>query len=62
MVCGVYVSGFVGFFVSLLFWPGFFIVHFTKAERFEWPDSIQWIFLVTNGLIGTVVSQLLWLW
>ncbi|ELT94817.1 hypothetical protein CAPTEDRAFT_20302 [Capitella teleta] len=54
--------GFVGVFAVLLFWPGFFIVHFTKTESFEWPNSIQWIFLVTNGLIGTVLSELLWLW
>ena len=56
------VAGFVGLFTMILLWPGFFIVHFAKAEIFEWPDKIQWIFLVINGVIGTVVSELLWLW
>jgi solute carrier family 35 protein F5 len=26
------------------------------------PTSRQWEFLVINGVIGTVVSELLWLW
>lgn len=54
--------GFVGFFSILLLWPGFFILHYTKAEKFEWPNKMQWVFLAINGLVGTVLSELLWLW
>ena len=31
------------------------------VEHFDWPTSKQLEFLVVNGLIGTVVSELLWL-
>ena len=30
-------------------------------EHFDWPTSKQLEFLVVNGLIGTVLSELLWL-
>ena len=56
------VSGFVGLFTILFLWPGLLILHFAGAEKFEWPDPIQWLFLVANGVIGTVLSELLWLW
>ncbi len=55
-------AGFVGFFTMVVLWPGFFILHYSKGERFEWPDKMQWIFMLINGLIGTVLSELLWLW
>ena len=55
-------SGFVGLFTILFLWPGLLILHFAGAEKFEWPDPIQWLFLVANGIIGTVLSELLWLW
>ena len=54
--------GFVGLFNALLLWPGFFICHFTNSEPFELPSAKQWELLVLNGLIGTVLSELLWLW
>ncbi|XP_074650824.1 solute carrier family 35 member F5-like [Tubulanus polymorphus] len=54
--------GFVGLFIFLVLWPGFFILHFTKAELFNWPSKMDWVYLVANGIIGTVVSELLWLW
>lgn len=54
--------GFVGFFTLLLMWPGFFVVHYSKAETFVWPNRVQWFFLLLNGLVGTVISELLWLW
>lgn len=43
-------------------WPGFFVFHFSRFERFDWPNKVQWIVLVVNGFVGTVVSELLWLW
>ena len=54
--------GFVGLFNAVLLWPGFFICHFTNSEPFEFPSVKQWELLILNGLIGTVVSELFWLW
>ncbi|XP_013416447.1 solute carrier family 35 member F5 [Lingula anatina] len=54
--------GFVGLFNFIMLWPGFFILHYSKAEVFQWPTKEQWLFLLVNGLIGTVLSDLLWLW
>ncbi|XP_015440077.1 PREDICTED: solute carrier family 35 member F5 isoform X2 [Dufourea novaeangliae] len=54
--------GFVGLFSLTLLWPLFFILHYGHWEEFEWPDTHQWTFLIINGLIGTVLSEVLWLW
>nr|XP_012150178.1 PREDICTED: solute carrier family 35 member F5 isoform X1 [Megachile rotundata]XP_012150179.1 PREDICTED: solute carrier family 35 member F5 isoform X1 [Megachile rotundata]XP_012150180.1 PREDICTED: solute carrier family 35 member F5 isoform X1 [Megachile rotundata] len=54
--------GFVGLFNLTLLWPLFFILHYGHWEEFEWPDSHQWTFIVINGLVGTVLSEVLWLW
>ena len=54
--------GFVGLFNLILLWPLFFILHYGQWEEFEWPSPHQWIFLIINGLIGTVLSEVLWLW
>ena len=53
--------GFVGLFSTLLLWPGLFILHSTEQEPFQLPTAKQWEFLVVNGVIGTVLSELLWL-
>ncbi|XP_014489481.1 PREDICTED: solute carrier family 35 member F5 isoform X2 [Dinoponera quadriceps] len=54
--------GFVGIFNLTLLWPLFFILHYGHWEEFEWPNSHQWTFLIINGLIGTVLGEVLWLW
>ncbi|PNF40267.1 Solute carrier family 35 member F5 [Cryptotermes secundus] len=54
--------GFVGLFNLLLLWPLFFLFHYSKWELFEWPTRHQWTFLLLNGLVGTVLSEVLWLW
>ncbi|KAF5308142.1 hypothetical protein FQR65_LT06321 [Abscondita terminalis] len=54
--------GFVGLFNLVLLWPLFFFFHYSNWEHFEWPTKHQWLFLLLNGLIGTVVSEALWLW
>ncbi|XP_067928065.1 solute carrier family 35 member F5-like [Watersipora subatra] len=54
--------GFVGLFNMLLLWPGLLILHFTQLETFILPTPLQWLLLVINGLIGTMLSELLWLW
>ena len=53
--------GFVGLFTFLLLWPMFIILHYTNHERFELPNKSQTIAMMINGIIGTVLSELLWL-
>ncbi|CAG9863986.1 unnamed protein product [Phyllotreta striolata] len=54
--------GFVGLFNLILLWPLFFFLHFSKLEVFEWPSREQMMLLLLNGLLGTVISEALWLW
>ncbi|KAH3706102.1 solute carrier family 35 member F5-like isoform X2 [Dreissena polymorpha] len=54
--------GFVGLFTSVCLWPGFILLHYTKQEPLQWPNTEQCLFIVVNGLIGTVLSEFLWLW
>jgi solute carrier family 35 protein F5 len=54
--------GFVGFFNLILLWPLFFFLHFSELEIFEWPSKQQFLFLLLNGILGTVISEALWLW
>lgn len=55
-------SGFVGLFNLVLLWPALFIFHYSNLEMFEWPTRQQWLFLLANGIVGTVLSEVLWLW
>lgn len=59
---GFFSSGFVGLFNLLLLWPGFLLLHYTGFEAFELPSQMVWTYILINGLIGTVVSEFLWLW
>lgn len=54
--------GFVGLFSLLTLWPGIIILNYAGLEKLEWPTTKQWLILVMNGLVGTVFSELLWLW
>ncbi|XP_057709157.1 solute carrier family 35 member F5-like isoform X1 [Corythoichthys intestinalis] len=54
--------GFVGLFNLLLLWPGFLLLHYTGFEAFELPTQLVWSYIFINGLIGTVLSEFLWLW
>ncbi|XP_008327236.1 solute carrier family 35 member F5 [Cynoglossus semilaevis] len=54
--------GFVGLFNLLLLWPGFLLLHYTGFEAFELPSQLVWTYIIINGLIGTVLSEFLWLW
>ncbi|XP_012936842.1 solute carrier family 35 member F5 [Aplysia californica] len=53
--------GFVGLICAVVLWPGFFVLHYTGAEPFVWPNRTQWLFILLNGAIGTVLSEFLWL-
>lgn len=54
--------GFVGLWNTLLLWPLFLVLNFTQLEPFEMPNKKQFLILFLNGLIGTVISEALWLW
>ncbi len=54
--------GFVGLFNAVLLWPGLILLNFTHGETFEVPTKQQLQYLLLNGLVGTVLSELLWLW
>lgn len=53
--------GFVGLFCFVTLWPLFLVLHFTEIELFQWPNPNQWLAMLVNGIIGTVFSELLWL-
>uniref|UniRef100_A0A182Y335 Solute carrier family 35 member F5 n=1 Tax=Anopheles stephensi TaxID=30069 RepID=A0A182Y335_ANOST len=54
--------GFVGLWNLLLLWPLLFVLNFSQLEVFELPSRRQFIVLFVNGLVGTVLSEALWLW
>jgi solute carrier family 35 protein F5 len=52
--------GFVGLINVVVFWPlGFFLNHL-GLEVFAWPSSETLLFLLANGIVGTVLSDYLW--
>jgi len=55
-------AGFLGLCTLLLLWPGLVILHITKIEELVWPDTLEWAVLFVNGIVGVVISNLLWLW
>ncbi|XP_062861871.1 solute carrier family 35 member F5-like [Trichomycterus rosablanca] len=54
--------GFVGLFNLLMLWPGFLLLHYYGLELFEMPSQLVITYILINGLIGTVLSEFLWLW
>ena len=54
--------GFVGLFNTTLLWPGVFVLDVTKVETFTMPNGTEWAMIVVNGVVGTVLSEILWLW
>ena len=54
--------GFVGLFNVAVMMPVAVVWHMSSLETFEWPpNSTVWTLLLVNGLVGTVLSELLWL-
>ncbi|KAJ2408845.1 hypothetical protein GGI10_004781, partial [Coemansia sp. RSA 2530] len=54
--------GAVGLANIVLLWPGFIILHFTGIETFQLPHSgSMWLMIVLNALVGTFLSDYLWL-
>ncbi|XP_068752329.1 solute carrier family 35 member F5-like [Montipora capricornis] len=55
--------GFVGAFNLFLLWPVLLFLDHFKWEVFEFPPNLSvWGYLTLNGLVGTVLTDLLWLW
>lgn len=54
--------GFVGLFNTVLLWPGLLVLHLSKWETFRLPSQQELAIMLVNGLVGTVLSELLWLW
>ncbi|XP_061432332.1 solute carrier family 35 member F5 isoform X1 [Lethenteron reissneri] len=54
--------GFLGLFCMLFFWPAFFLLHYTGLEPFELPSRTVWLCLLLNGILGTAITEALWLW
>ncbi|KAJ1999989.1 hypothetical protein H4R26_004825 [Coemansia thaxteri] len=54
--------GAVGLANILLLWPGFILLHYSGIETFQLPRSgSMWLMIVVNAMIGTFVSDYLWL-
>ena len=51
----------MGVFNVALLWPGLIILHYTGIEPFELPSARVFWMLVANGVIGTFLSDYLWL-
>ncbi|KAG7158844.1 Solute carrier family 35 member F5-like 3 [Homarus americanus] len=54
--------GFVGFFNTIILWPGFPLLDVFGWETFQLPNLQHLFYMSVNGLVGTVLSELLWLW
>ncbi|KAL6050503.1 Solute carrier family 35 member F5 [Balamuthia mandrillaris] len=55
-------TGMVGTFNFVMLWPVIIVLHYTGVEEFSVPEWKVWLYLLANGLIGTVLSDFLWLW
>ncbi|CAG8508403.1 16476_t:CDS:2 [Cetraspora pellucida] len=54
--------GFVGIFNVFLLWPFFLLLDLLKIESFQLPpDNTIWIMIAINALVGTFLSDYLWL-
>jgi solute carrier family 35 protein F5 len=54
--------GLVGLFNMFGMWPFLLLLHFIGWETFSLPNSnVIWIILCINALLGTFVSDYLWL-
>lgn len=55
--------GFVGLFCLVILWPGLYFLHATGIEPFyPLPNRTQMMYIAVNGIVGTVLSEYLWLW
>ena len=54
--------GTVGAISAVFLLPLFPILHYSGLETFEWPDVTDWKHLIISALLGTVISDMLWLW
>jgi len=60
-LCHANFAGFVGVFNIILLWPFFLVLNATGVEPFSLPSTKVMGELILNGLIGTCLSDYLWL-
>lgn len=54
--------GLVGLFNAFLLWPLFFVLDFLGIEQLILPNNLKlWGFILLNSLVGTCLSELLWM-
>lgn len=54
--------GFVGLFNVFLLWPAFILLHICGIESFQFPpNGAIWAMVAINALVGTCLSDYLWL-
>lgn len=53
--------GFMGAFNVVMLWPIGIILNFAHLEKFELPSLHILLFLLLNGLLGSALSDFLWL-
>uniref|UniRef100_A0A5S6Q8A9 Solute carrier family 35 member F5 n=1 Tax=Trichuris muris TaxID=70415 RepID=A0A5S6Q8A9_TRIMR len=54
--------GFVGLNCMIFLWPFLFLLNLVGLESlYPLPDSTQWLYILLNGLLGTVIAEYLWL-
>ncbi|KAK4171566.1 hypothetical protein QBC36DRAFT_91680 [Triangularia setosa] len=52
--------GLVGLFNVVFLWPGFFVLHFTGLEPFEWPPTgTVWAIIMLNS-VASFFSDIIW--
>ncbi|KAK0670491.1 putative ras [Cercophora samala] len=52
--------GLVGLFNVVFLWPGFFLLHFTGLEPFEWPPTgTVWAIIMLNS-VASFFSDIIW--
>ncbi|XP_018322980.1 solute carrier family 35 member F5 isoform X2 [Agrilus planipennis] len=54
--------GFIGLINLFVLWPIMLFLNLNDCERIEWPTKHQWSHILLNGFIGTVISEVLWIW
>lgn len=52
--------GVVGIVILVIFFPMFFILNYSHIEVFELPSPRTFLYLVINGIFGTVISNYTW--
>ncbi|CDW56381.1 solute carrier family 35 member F5 [Trichuris trichiura] len=54
--------GFIGVNCMIFLWPLLFLLNLLGLERlYALPNTAQWLYILLNGILGTVIAEYLWL-